>query len=52
MSIDNSQSGFVSGGGTTIAIIVVWQLQEKCLAVNNQFYITFLDLEKAFHYVL
>ena len=52
MSIDNSRSGFVPGRGTTIAIIVVWQLQEKCLAVNKQFYITFLDLEKAFDYVL
>ena len=34
VSIDNSQFGFVPGRGTTDAIFVVRQLQEKYLAVN------------------
>ena len=45
MSIDDSQFGFVPGRGTTDAIFVVRQLQEKYLAANKELYI---DLEKAF----
>ena len=48
MSIDNSQFGFVPGRGTTDAIFVVRQLQEKYLAVNKRLYMAFVDLEKAF----
>ena len=48
VSIDDSQFGFVPGRGTTDAIFVVRQLQEKYLAVNKQLYMAFLDLEKAF----
>ena len=48
VSIDNSQFGFVSGRGTTDAIYVVRQLQEKYLAANKRLYIAFVDLEKAF----
>ena len=40
--IDDSQFGFVPGRGTTEAIFVVRQLQEKYLAANKR-----LDLEKA-----
>ena len=47
MSIDDSQFGFVPGGGTTDAIFVVRQLQEKYLAVNKRLYMAFVDLEKA-----
>ena len=36
VSIDNSQFGFVPGRGTTDAIFVVRQLQEKYLAANKR----------------
>ena len=48
VSIDDSQFGFVPGRGTTDAIFVVRQLQEKYLAVNKRLYLAFVDLEKAF----
>ena len=48
VSIDDSQFGFVQGRGTTDAIFVVWQLQEKYLAANKRLYMAFVDLEKAF----
>ena len=37
-----------SGRGTTDAIFVVRQLQEKYLAANKRLYMAFVDLEKAF----
>ena len=46
--IDDSQFGFVPGRGTTDAIFVVRQLQEKYLAVNKRRYMAFVVLEKAF----
>ena len=49
--IDDSQFGFVPGGGTTDAIFVVRQLQEKYLAANKRLYMAFIDLEKAFDQV-
>ena len=48
VSIDDSQFGFVPGRGTTDAIFVVRQLQEKYLAANKRLYMSFVDLEKAF----
>ena len=48
VSIDDSQFGFVPGRGTTDAIFVVRQLQEKYLAVNKRLFMAFMDLEKAF----
>ena len=48
VSIDNSQFGFVPGRGTTDAIFVVRQLQEKYLAASKRLYMAFVDLEKAF----
>ena len=48
VSIDDSQFGFVPGRGTTDAIFVVRQLQEKYLAVNKRLDMAFVDLEKAF----
>ena len=48
VSIDDSQFGFVPGRGTTDAIFVVRQLQEKYLAVKKRLYMAFVDLEKAF----
>ena len=40
--------GFVPGRGTTDAILVVRQLQEKYLAANKRLYMAFVDPEKAF----
>ena len=51
VSIDDSQFGFVPGRGTTDAICVVRQLQEKYLAANKRLYMAFVDLEKAFDWV-
>ena len=51
VSIDNSHFGFVPGRGTTDAIFVIRQLQEKYLAVNKRLYMAFVDLEKAFDLV-
>ena len=48
VSIDDSQFAFVLGRGTTGAIFVVRQLQEKYLAANKRLYMAFVDLEKAF----
>ena len=41
VSIDNSQFVFVPGRGTTDAIIVVRQLQEKYLAMIKRLYMAF-----------
>ena len=48
VSINDSQFGFVPVRGSTDAIFVVRQLQEKYLAVNKRLYMAFVDLEKAF----
>ena len=48
VSINNSKFGFVPGRGTTDAIFVVRQLQEKYLVANKRLYLAFVDLEKAF----
>ena len=49
--LGDPQSGFVPEGGTTVAIFVVRQMQEKCLAVNKHIYMTVLALQKAFYRV-
>ena len=48
VSTDDSQFGFVPGRGTTDAIFVIRQLQDKYLAANKRLYMAFVDLEKAF----
>ena len=48
VAIDDSQFGFVPGRGTTDAIFVVRQLQEKYIAANKILNMAFVDLEKAF----
>ena len=45
VSIDDSQFGFIPGRGTTDAIFVFRQLQEKYLAANNRLYMAFIYLE-------
>ena len=42
------QFGFMPGKGTTDAIFVVHQVQEKFLAKKKHLYFAFVDLEKAF----
>ena len=51
LEIDEMQCGFMSGRGTTDAIFIVRQLQEKHLAANKPLYMAFVDLEKAFDQV-
>ena len=41
------QFGFVPGRGTTDAIFIIRQLQEKYIAANKPLYFAFVDLEKA-----
>ena len=48
ININEMQFGFVPGRGTTDAIFIIRQLQEKYLAVNAPLYLAFVDLEKAF----
>ena len=46
--IDDMQFGFSPGKGTTDAIFIVRQMQEKYLAAKKPLYLAFVDLEKAF----
>ena len=48
VEIDEMQCVFMSGRGTTDAIFIVRQLQEKHFAANKPLYMAFVDLEKAF----
>ena len=45
--IDDMQFGFMPRRGTTDAIFIVRQLQEKCLDKNKNLYFAFINLEKA-----
>ena len=51
VSICDSQLDFVPERGTADAIFVVWQMQEKCLALNKHIYMAFLALVNAFNCV-
>jgi len=48
VKIDDMQFGFMSGKGTTDAIFVIRQMQEKHSAKGKNLYYAFVDLEKAF----
>ena len=48
LSIDEIHFGFVPGKGTTDAIFIVRQLQEKFITGRKPLYFAFIDLEKAF----
>jgi hypothetical protein len=48
VDIDDMQFAFVPGRGTTDAIFIARQLQEKYIAANKTLYFAFIDLEKAF----
>ena len=49
--IDSMQFGFMPGRGTTDAIFILRQIQEKHLAKQKRLYFAFVDLEKAFYRV-
>jgi len=46
------QFGFMKGKGTTVAIFIVRQMQEKFRAKGKKLYFGFVDLEKACDRVL
>ena len=48
---DDMQFGFMPGQGTTDAIFILRQLQEKHLAKNRKLYFAFVDLVKTFNLV-
>ena len=48
VSIDNMQFGFMPGKGTTDAIFIMQQVQEKHQAKKKKLYYAFVDLEKPF----
>ena len=48
VNIDEMQFGFCASRGTTDAIFVLRQLQEKYLTKHGKLYMAFADLEKAF----
>src|SRR5206468_5045324 len=52
VKIDDMQFGFSPGKGTTDAIFIVRQVQEKLLGKQKELWMAFVDLEKAFDRVL
>lgn len=48
VNLDEMQFGFRPGRGTTDAIFIVRQVQEKFLAKHKEVWMAFIDLEKAF----
>ena len=46
--INNMQCDFMQGRGTTDAIFILLQLQEKHLVSGKLLYLAFIDLEKSF----
>src|SRR3989441_1551849 len=48
VKIDEMQFGFCPGKGTTDAIFIVRQVQEKFLGKQTELWIAFVDLEKVF----
>ena len=53
VEIDEMQCRFMSGhGGTTVAIIILSQLQKLLLNSNKPFYITSINIEKESRFVV
>ena len=46
-TVNNMQFGFSPGKGTTDAVFIIQQLQEKHLDVHKDLFFTFVDLEKS-----
>ena len=51
VSINNMQFGFMPGRGTTNAVFILRQQQEKYLQKNKNICFVFVNLEKAFDHV-
>ena len=47
-NIDSMQFGFMEGRGTTDAIFILRQLQEKHISADKNLYFAFVDLKKSF----
>ena len=47
-TVNNVQFGFNPGKGTTDAVFIIQQLQEKHIEVHKGLFLTFVDLEKAY----
>ena len=47
ITVNNMQFGFSQGKGTTDAVYIIQQMQEKHLEVHKELFLTFVDLEKA-----
>ena len=50
--VNNMQFGFSPGKGTTDAVFVIQQLQEKQIEMHKDLFLSFVDLEKAYDRVL
>ena len=48
ITVNNMQFGFSPGKGTTDAVFIILQLQEKHLEVHKDLFLIFVDLEKAY----
>ena len=48
VKIDDMQFGFMTENGTTDAIFIVCQLQEKYLGKKKDLWMAFVDFKKAF----
>ena len=48
ITVNNMQFGFSPGKGTTDAVFIIQQLQEKHPEVHKDLFFTFVDLEKAY----
>ena len=52
VNVDDMQFGFMPGCGTTDAIFILRQIEEKYIGKNCNLYFAFVDLEKVFGRVL
>ena len=48
ITVNNMQFGFSPGKGTTDAVFIIQQLQEKHIEVHKDLFLTFVDLEKVY----
>ena len=48
VNVDDMQFGFLPGRGTTDAIFILRQIQEKFIGKNRNLYFVFADLEETF----
>ena len=48
ITVNNMQFGLSPGKGTTDAVFIIQQLQEKHIEVHKDLFFTFVDLEKAY----